>query len=423
MNDISLSILFGILAALLFLSAFFSGSETALMTLNRYRLQHLVKQKHRGAIKAHKLLQRPDRLMGLILLGNNFVNIGASSLATVIAMRLINEGIVNLTQEEVILASTATLTFAVLIFSEVTPKTLAALKPEILAYPAAWIYTPLLKIFYPFVWVVNLISNMLLRIVGVNASKIKQESLNTEELKSIVADAENLMPAKYQNMLLGILDLESASVEDIMTPRNEIIGIDLEEPLESIVHQIQNSSHARLPIYKKSIDRVIGLLHLRTIIALINHPDFDKQSITDNLAKPFFIPESTPLHKQIQIFKAEKIRVAFIVDEYGDVQGLITLDDLLQVIVGELVAEEADVKEQKDGSYLVDGSVTVRELNRITYWDLPTEGPKTLNGLIIEYMETIPEAGTSISLHGYRLEIIEREKNAIKLVKFYSKEE
>mgnify|MGYP000002154112 FL=1 len=421
MNDISLSILFGVLAALLLFSAFFSGSETALMTLNRYRLQHLVKQKHRGAIKAHRLLQRPDRLMGLILLGNNFVNIGASSLATIIAIRLIDDGIVNLSQEEIILASTLTLTLAILIFSEVTPKTLAAIKPEILAYPAAWLYTPLLKIFYPFVWIVNLISNLLLRMVGINATKNNQEQLNKEELKSIVSDAENLMPPRYQNMLLGILDLESASVEDIMTPRNEILGIDLEDPLESIIQQIQSSNHTRIPIYKKSIDRVIGFLHLRSLIPLINHTDFDKQSITENLAKPFFIPESTPLHKQIQSFKAEKLRIGLVVDEYGDVQGLVTLDDLLQVIVGELVAEEADVQEQKDGSFLVDGSVTVRELNRITQWSLPTEGPKTLNGLIIEYMETIPEPGTSVRLHGYPLEIIKRDENTIKLVKFYPK--
>ncbi len=422
MNDISIGILFGILAALLLLSAFFSGSETALMTLNRYRLQHLVKLKHRGAIKAHRLLQRPDRLMGLILLGNNFVNIGASSLATIIAIRLIEDGIVNLSKEEIILASTMTLTLAVLIFSEVTPKTLAAVKPEILAYPAAWLYTPLLKVFYPFVWLVNLISNLLLRLVGINATKNKQDQLNKDELKSIVSDAENLMPPRYQNMLLGILDLETASVEDIMTPRNEIVGIDLEDPLELIIKQIQSSPHTRLPIYKKSIDRVIGFLHLRSLIPLINRSDFDKQSITENLAKPFFIPESTPLHKQIHSFKAEKLRIGLVVDEYGDVQGLVTLDDLLQVIVGELVAEEADVKEQKDGSILVDGSVTVRELNRITQWSLPTEGPKTLNGLIIEYMETIPEPGTSVRLHGYPLEIIKRDGNTIKEVKFYPKD-
>ena len=382
------------------------------MTLNRYRLQHLVKQKHRGAIKAQRLLQRPDRLMGLILLGNNFVNILAASLTTIIALRMGGE--------EAIAIGTGLLTLAVLIFSEVTPKTLAALKPEVLAYPAAWIYTPLLKLFYPFVWSINLVANLLLRIVGVNVAKNKKETLNKDELKSIISDAKDLMPARYQNMLLGILDLESASVEDIMTPRNEIIGIDLEEPIEKIIEHIKNSPHTRQPIYKKSIDRVIGFLHLRTVITLISRSEFDKQNIIDNLIKPFFIQESTPLHKQIQSFKAEKLRIGLVVDEYGDVQGLVTLDDLLQVLVGELVTEEADVKEQKDGSYLVDGSVTVRELNRINEWSLPTKGPKTLNGLIIEYLETIPEPGTSVKLHGYPLEIIESDKNTIKLVKFHA---
>lgn len=411
MNNIPLNMLFGILAVLLLISAFFSGSETALMTLNRYRLQHLVKQKHKGAIKAHILLQRPDRLMGLILLGNNFVNIIAASLTTIIAIRIGGE--------DAILIGTGLLTLAVLVFSEVTPKTLAAIKPEILAYPAAWLYGPLLKLLYPFVWIVNLASNLLLRIFRINATKIKQDSVNKDELKSIVSDAGNLMPIRYQHMLLGILDLESASVEDIMTPRNEIVGIDLEDSIESIFKQIKISPHTRLPVYQKSIDCIIGFLHLRTILILINQNAFDKQNITKNLKKPFFIPESTPLHKQIQSFKAEKLRIGLVVDEYGDVQGLVTLDDLLQVIVGELVAEEADVEKQKDGSYLVDGSVTVRELNRLTQWTLPTEGPKTLNGLIIEYMESIPEPGTSIHLHGHRLEIIKCDENTIRLVKFY----
>lgn len=384
------------------------------MTLNRYRLQHLVKQKHRGAIKASRLLKRPDRLIGLILLGNNFVNILASSLATVIAIRFGGE--------QAIAAAAALLTLAVLVFSEVTPKTLAAIKPEVLAFPAAWIYTPLLKLFYPIVWVVNLIANLLLRIFGVHVSKNKKDTLNKEELKSIVSDAENLMPARYQNMLLGILDMETASVEDIMTPRNEIIGIDLEDPIEKIIQQIQNSPHTRMPVYKKSIDRIIGFLHLPKVLSLSIHQNFDKQCITENLIKPFFIPDNTPLHKQIQCFKNEKLRLGLIVDEYGDVQGLVTLDDLLQEIIGELIIEEADATVQKDGSYLVDGSITIRELNRITQWKLPTEGPKTLNGLIIEYMEIIPEVGTSVRLHGYPLEIIQRDKNTIKLVKFHPPE-
>ncbi len=411
MNDIPLSILLGVLALLLILSAFFSGSETALMTLNRYRLKHWVKQKHRGAIKAHELLKRPDRLIGLILLGKNFVNILASSIATVIAIRLGGD--------EAIAPVIALLTVLVLIFSEVTPKTLGTVKPELLAFMSAWIYTPLLNVFYPIVWVINSISNILLWTLRVNPVKDKTNTLNKDELKSIVSDSEHILPERYQNMLLSILDLESAKVEDIMTHRKEIVGIDLENSIEEIIEQLQRSPHTRLPVYKKNIDRVIGFLHIRTVLSRITHPEFDKQVITDSLNKPFFIPASTSIHKQMQIFKAEKLRIGLVVDEYGDVQGLVTLDDLLQEIVGELIAEESDIKMQKDGSFLVDAGVSIRELNRVTHWELPTEGPKTLNGLIVEYMETIPEPGTSAKLHGHILEIIQRDENTVKLVRFY----
>jgi Mg2+/Co2+ transporter CorB len=407
-----LGMLFGILAVMLILSAFFAGSETALMSLNRYRLRHLVKLKHPGAIKAQKLLQRPDHLLGLMLLGNIFINNFAASLATVIAIKLYTD------DESVIAISTGILTIVMLICSEVTPKTLAAIKPEPLAFPAAWIYTPLLKLLYPIVWFINLFVNLLLRIVGVDVKKAHHNGLDKDELKSIIGDAESLMPARYQKMLMGILDLESATVEDIMTPRNEIIGIDLEEPIEDIISQIKASPHTRLPVYKTSIDRIIGFIHLRKILVLISREDFDKQTIINCLDKPSFIPESTPVHNQMHRFKHEKIRIGLVVDEYGDVQGLITLDDLLQEIVGELITDDVTVRMQSDNSYLVDASITVRELNRATQWSLPIEGPKTINGLIIEFMETIPEIGTSINLHGYPIEIIKRDENGVKLVKF-----
>jgi Mg2+/Co2+ transporter CorB len=411
LNDIPLSILFGVLAFLLFLSAFFSSSETALMTLNRYRLQHLVKQGHKGAKKAQRLLARPDRLLGLILLGNNFVNILASSLATIIGLRLMgNEGVA---------IAAGVLTLVVLIFSEVAPKTLAALKPELIAFPAAWIYSPLLKIFYPIVWFVNLIANGLLRTFGVKASEHKNTTLNKDELKSIVSETDSLMPEKYKNMLLGIIDLESATVEDIMTPRNEIHGIDIEESIEDVIQQIKKSPYTRIPVYKKSIDRVIGFLDLKRILTrFFDEEHLSKQDITNNLITPFFIPETTPLHKQIQDFKFEQIRIGLVVDEYGDVQGLVSLDDLLQGLVGELMVEEADVKKSADGSYLVNGSVTIRDLNHITQWDLPTEGPKTINGLIIDFMETIPQTGVSLLLHGHQLEVISCNKHAITQIRF-----
>jgi len=406
-------VLFGMLILMLILSAFFSGSETALMTLNRYRLKHLVKLKHLGAIRTQKLLQRPDRLIGLILLCNNFVNTFAASVTTIIAIRLFPQ------EESSIAISAGILTIVMLIFSEVSPKTLAAIKPEQLAFPSAWIYTPLLKLFYPIVWFVNLFVSLLLRLVGVDVKKNHQDTINKEELKSIITEAESLIPARYQKMLLGILDLESATVEDIMTPRHEIVGIDLEEPIEDIINQIKSSPHTRLAVYKKSVDRIIGFLHLRKVLIQINNPDFDKQTIIGLLSKPVFIPESTPVHTQMLRFKNEKIRIGLVVDEYGDVQGLVTLDDLLQEIVGELITDDtAAAREQSDGSYLIDGNITIRELNRMTQWSLPTEGPKTLNGLIIEYMETIPEPGISINLHGHPIEIIKRDKNTVKLVRF-----
>mgnify|MGYP000282293746 CR=1 FL=1 len=384
------------------------------MTLNRYRLQHLVKQGHRGAKKANRLLKRPDRLLGLILLGNNFVNILASSLATIIGMRLMGD--------EGIAVAASVLTLVVLIFSEVAPKTLAAIKPEVLAFPAAWLYTPLLKLFYPIVWFVNLIANGLLRIFGVKASEHSTPTLNKDELKSIVSETNSIMPEKYKNMLLGIIDLESATVEDVMTPRNEINAINLDDSIEDIVKQIKTSRYTRIPVYKENIDRVIGFLHLRNILMQMLAKDgFTKQDLTKQLISPIFISETTPLHKQMQNFKFDQARIGLVVDEYGDVQGLITLDDLMQGIVGEIMTEKAgDIKKYADGSYLVDGSATVREFNHIAQWDLPVEGPKTINGLIVEFMETIPQSGTSIMLDNHPIEIISCNKHAITQVKFLS---
>ena len=412
MNDIPLSMLFGILAFILFLSAFFSGSETSLMSINRYRLRHLVKLKHSGAIKVHNLLQKPERLLSFILLGNSFLRNLASSIATIIAIKLYVD------DEVLIAVAIGILTIVMLIFSEITPKTLAGAKPEWLAFSAAWLYTPLLNIFYPVIFLVNLVVNFLLRIMGVDAKKNRHDSLNKEALKNIISEAEGLMPIRYQKMLLGILDFETATVEDIMTPRNEIVGIDLEDSIEEIVAHIRNSPHTQLAVYKKSIDRVVGFLHLRKVLLLVGQDDFDKQSIINLLNKPAFIPENTPVHAQMLRFKSEKIDIGLVVDEYGDVQGLVTLDDLIHEIVGELITDEAAARKQNDGSYLIDASITVRELNRVMHWSLPIEGPKTLNGLIVEFMETIPESGTSIKLFGHQLEIIKRDEHALKLVKF-----
>ena len=412
MNDIPLSMLFGILVFMLILSAFFSGSETSLMGLNRYRLRHLIKLKHAGAIRANHLLQKPERLLGLISLGNHFVNNFASSIATIIAIKLYAD-------DDVIIAlAVSILTVVMLVFSVQTPKMLAVIKPERLAFFAAWILTPLLKIFYPVIWVVNLLVRFLLRLVGVDVKKNSYEAINKEELKSIITEAESLMPVRYQKMLLGILDFESATVEDIMTPRNEIVGIDLEASIDDIIQQIKSSPHTQLAVYKKNIDRVVGFLHLRKVPLLVSKDDFDKQALINLLIKPSFIPENTPVHTQLLRFKNEKICIGLVVDEYGDVQGLVTQYDLVQEIVGELITDDVIARKQSDGSFLIDAGITVRELNRVMKWSLPTEGPKTLNGLIVEFMETIPESGTGIKLLGHPLEIVKRDENAVKLVKF-----
>lgn len=411
MNDIPLTLLFASLILLLIISAFFSGSETALMTLNRYRLLHLVKEGHPGAVRAQKLLRRPDRLIGLILLGNNFANILASSLTTVISLQLVGESGIAITA--------GVLTLVILIFSEVAPKTLAALYPDKMAFPASWLILPLMKLFYPVVWVVNMISNLLLKILGFNPKAEIYGALSKDELRTVVAEASAMIPERYQNMLLSVLDLESATVEDIMIPRNEIVAIDLDEPIEEIMEQIRNSRHTRLPVFRKSIDKVFGLLHLRKILIQMSHGEFNKETLVKNLDKIYYIPENMPLHQLLLNFKREGLRFGLVIDEYGDVLGLVTLEDLLQEIVGEFTTTTLDVRKQKDGSFLVDASITLRELNRVTGWALPTEGPKTLSGLIIEYLETIPATGTGLKLFEHRLEITETDSNVIRKVKFY----
>ncbi len=413
MSDIPLGALFGALFLLILLSAFFSGSETALMTINRYRLRHLKSEGHKGAIRAHRLLQRPDRLIGLILLGNNFVNILASALATIIALRLGGEGVLALT--------TGLLTLVILIFAEVTPKTLAALHPERLAFPAAFIYGPLLRILYPLVWVVNSIANALLKTVGVTPEDSEDQILSREELRTVVAEAGAMIPKKHQKMLLSIFDLGDAMVEEIMIPRNEMDGIDLEEPLEEIMTEFQNSYYSRLPLYSGSIDNILGIIHIRSAMRAMTRDNFTKESLRDMAKAPYFIPEGTPLSKQLLNFQREKQRFGLVVDEYGDLLGLVTLADVLEEIVGEFTTDPADsipdVQPQEDGSYLVAGSANIRELVRVYHWELPTDGPRTINGLLLEQLEDIPQPGTSLLIEGYPVEVLQIQDNAVKTVR------
>ncbi len=416
MDQIPLSVLFGALAFLIILSAFFSGSETGLMTLNRYRLRHLVRARHPAAIRAQKLLERPDRLIGLILLGNNFVNILASTLTAVIAVRLIGEaGLV---------IGAALLTLVILIFAEVTPKTLAALHPERVAFPAAFIYGPLLWLMYPFVWVVNTIANALLKVIGVRPEESAADALSQEELRTVVLEAGAMIPKRHQDMLLNILDLEKVTVEDIMIPRKDVTGINLEDDWNTIVRQITSSQYTRLPVYRDSIDNVVGFIHLRKVLPLLKRNRLDKQTLESLIREPLFVPENTPLNRQLLNFQRERRRVGLVVDEYGDIQGLVTLEDILEEVVGEFTTDpltsSRDYIPEEDGSFLVSGTTSVRDLNRALEMELPTDGPKTLNGLVLEYLEDIPEPGTSVLLAGYPIDIVQTKGNLVKTLRVHA---
>ncbi len=411
MDTISTSMLFGVLIFLILVSGFFSGSETGLMSLNRYRLRHLADKKHKGAMRAFRLLQKPDKLIGLILLGNNFVNILASAIATIIGIRLFGEAGV--------LVATIILTIVVLVFAEVTPKTLAAMHPEKFALPATLVLEPLLRLLYPFVWFVNLASKIIFKIFGISITS-SSDKLSSEELRIVVNEAATMIPKGHQKMLLSILDLEKISIDDIMIPRSEIIGVDLEDEWSDIIKQLAETQHTRLPVYEGDIDHVVGIIHIRRALRFFHNEDATKDDFRKIIREAYFVPTGTPLNTQLLNFQHEKRRNAMVVNEYGDILGLVTLEDILEEIVGEFTTDPSatrkDVQTKEDGTYLIDGSITVRELNKILDWELPTEGPKTLNGLIIEYLEHIPDPGTSMLLEKYPIEIIQTTKNAVKTV-------
>jgi Mg2+/Co2+ transporter CorB len=413
LEDIHLGILFGALIFLILLSAFFSSSETGLMTLNRYRLRHLAHANHAGAKRAQKLLERPDRLIGIILLGNNFVNVMASAITTVIALRLGGE--------PAIAIAAGILTLVILIFAEVTPKTLAALHPERVAFPAAFVYGPLLWLLYPLVWVVNTIANGLLRLLHIYPDDGSANALSQEELRTVVLEAGAMIPKRHQTMLLNIIDLEKVTVEDIMVPRQEINGIDLDDDWDDIVRQITNSQYTRLLVYRENIDQVVGFVHLRSLLPGLMRGDLDQGKLESMIKEPLFIPENTPLNRQLLNFQRERSRIGLVVDEYGEILGLATLEDILEEVIGEFTTDPStsvsDYTPEEDGSYLVNGMINVRDLNRALHMELPTDGPKTLNGMVLEYLEYIPEPGTSLLLSGYPVEIIRTKGNLVKTVR------
>ena len=417
MNDQTpLGLLVIVIVVLLVLSAFFSATETALMSVNRYRLRHQARSGHRGARVAEWLLQRPDRLIGLILLGNNTVNLTAAALVTILAQRLGGQGAV--------LPATFILTIVVLVFCEVAPKTIAALNPARIATPAALIYYPLLKLTYPIVWLLNLFANGLLRLLGVRPDQIASHSLSAEELRTVVAEAGVMVPRRHQRMLLNILDLDAVTVDDIMVPRQEIVGLDLDRPWEENLSVIQTSPHDRLPVYREYIDNIIGLTRVRDLLPELARGELTQALLLERIRDAYFVPEGTPLTKQLLNFQQHRRRSAFVVDEYGDVQGLITTQDIVKELVGELdhdsSAIDLGITKESDRSYVVDASANVRQLNRVMNWNLPTDGPKTLNGLIVELLETIPESGTGVTVADYPIEILDSSEHGIKRVRVFA---
>ena len=410
MNEIPLYWLFIAFVTLIMLSAFFSGSETGLMSLNRYRLRHLADKNHGGAIRAVKLLQRPEKLITLILLGNNFINVLITQLATYIGYRLYGEAGIAI--------AAGLLTLVLLLFAEVTPKTLAATNPEKIALPASYVYQPLLKILLPLVLVIDWLAKLVLRLFMLSGRNIDQDALTSEELRVAVTETSGLIPDSHRDMLLSILDLEKVSVDDIMVPRSEIIGIDLEDDWHETLKLITNLSYTRIPIYSGNIDNLIGVALMRKILPLLLTDDFRPETLVDLTREGYFIPEGTPLTTQLLNFRKNKRRVAFVVDEYGDIQGLVTIEDILEEIVGEFTSDPSalhqDFFQDADGSFLIDGSTHIRDINRNLGIYLPTKGPRTLNGLILEHMEFIPEAGTSIKISDYPIEIMQMKNNMVK---------
>jgi magnesium and cobalt exporter, CNNM family len=418
MDDIPLSVQFGALVVLLILAAFFSIAETSMMALNRYRLKHLVKQEHRGAKLAHALLAHTDRLLGVILLGNNLVNAAAATLVGLITIQLFGENKIALGM------GTLVVTFLILVFAEITPKVIAAAHAERIAFAVSYVLTPLLKVLYPVVWFVNLFVSALLALLRIKPpAGGEPQRLSAEELRSLVLEAGHYIPKKHRSILVNLFDLERITVEDVMTPRAQIEAVDLEAPLERIAEQLATSYHTRLLVYRNELGNIAGILHLRRVLTLMREGELERDKLAELLTEPYFIPASTPLFAQLQYFQENRQRFALVVDEYGELQGLMTLEDIIEEIIGEFTTNSPSVASirvwDKNDSALVEGASSLRELNRKLGLALPLDGPKTLNGLIIEHFQDIPEAGVSLKIVGVPMEIVQTQDRVVRTVRLF----
>jgi Mg2+/Co2+ transporter CorB len=417
LDRVPIGALFGALAVLLICSALFSISETAMMALNRYRLRHLAKTGHRGARLTAKLLANTDKLLGVILLGNNLVNMAAAALVTVITIRLYGDG------ELALSLATLSLTAVVLIFCEITPKVIAATHPEAIAFRVSYLLTPLLRIVYPVVWTVNLVVRGLLWLLRVRRPAEGPPRLGLEELRTLVLEAGKYIPQKHQTILVNLFELEGIRVDDVMIPRSQIEAVDLDVPLEKIKDQVSTSYHTRLLVYRGELDNIVGVLHARRVLNLFNDPAASAEDLIRTCQSPYFIPSGTPLLTQLHQFQENQQRLGLVVDEYGELQGLITLEDILEEIVGEFTthspAAAGGFTRLDDGSYLVEGATALRELNRKLGFALPLDGPRTLNGLILEHFQDIPEAGTSVKIADQPMEIVQTQDRAVRVVRVF----
>ncbi|HEV8262885.1 MAG TPA: HlyC/CorC family transporter [Burkholderiales bacterium] len=415
MDEIPLHTLLIAFVVLLVVSAFFSISEISMMALNRYRLRHLAKTGHRGARLTGQLLARTDKLLGVILLGNNLVNAAAAGIATTIALRYFGQ------DEYAFIVATGIVTFFILVFSEITPKVIGATYPERIAFPAAYVLSPLLKLVYPIVWFINLFVSGLLWLLRLKPQNTQTHTLSMEELRTLVLEGANFLPQKHQNILLNLFDLESITVEDAMTPRNQIEAVDIESSLDEIRRQIATSNHTRLPVYRGRLDDIVGIVHVRKVLNLSEGEHIGADTLKEIMREPYFIPLDTPLLTQLQNFQEQQDRMALVVDEYGELKGLLTLEDILEEIIGEFTThsplQTARFRRMEDGSIIVEGGSLLRELNRKLGYRFPLDGPKTLNGLILEHLQDIPEPGTSLKLAGYPLEVLQTQDRVIRSVR------
>ncbi len=411
--QLSLTTLFLIVIGLVIVSAFFSAAEIGIMSLNRYRLRHLVKKNIKSAVRVNQMLTHPDKLLGLILIGNTLCNIIAATAATLIGHKLYGE--------TGVFIATSILTLIVLVFAEMTPKTFAALNPQKVAFICSLPLTFLQKLLAPLVYMTSFFANSILKIIGVSIDKSNKDTLSKDELRSVMHEAGSLLPIEHKGMLISLLDLERATIEDIMIPKSEIVGIDIGQPWNKVLEQLETAQHTRLPLYRDTIEDIIGMVHLRKILNLVLDEELTLEGLIQISEPPYFIPEATPLNVQILNFQNMKRRSCFVVNEYGELQGLATMEDILEEVVGEFTTDIADLSKDitrvDDNTFIIDGSITIRNLNRMLSWHIPNLGPRTLSGVIIEYLGYIPPSDCCLKIDNYQIEILKIGDNTIKSAK------